>query len=244
MQAWEAAHEAVSHWLRGAGRSGKRERNREAAAIAELVRDVIASPFGSMSFSSAWLTPDVVALASGIYAECDFDRMPILADALQDAGCDNTEILNHCRGSGPHARGCWVVDVLTERDRTSNRPFWEAEIDATWLDRDYVATHIVGVEYAELAYVPGAGLYFLGQQPFSGVSLTRSPEGQLRGVSHLQNGLEQGVSVGWYGNGQAHVYNDMQYGVCHGWHLKWAMDGTLQTEERCVSGQPQPKKCK
>jgi hypothetical protein len=39
--------------------------------------------------------------------------MPILADALQDAGCDNTDILNHCRdANAPHVRGCWVVDLL------------------------------------------------------------------------------------------------------------------------------------
>ncbi|AMV28155.1 hypothetical protein VT84_27360 [Gemmata sp. SH-PL17] len=41
--------------------------------------------------------------------------MPILADALQDAGCDNDDILSHCRGEGPHVRGCWVVDLLTNR---------------------------------------------------------------------------------------------------------------------------------
>jgi hypothetical protein len=40
----------------------------------------------------------------------DFSAMPILADALQDAGCDNDDVLNHCRGAGPHVRGCWVVD--------------------------------------------------------------------------------------------------------------------------------------
>jgi hypothetical protein len=39
--------------------------------------------------------------------------MPILADALQDAGCDNDDILDHCRDSnGAHTRGCWVVDIL------------------------------------------------------------------------------------------------------------------------------------
>ena len=60
----------------------------------------------------AWLTSDVVALARGIYDERTFDRMPILADALQDAGCDSADILNHCRGAGPHVRGCWVVDLV------------------------------------------------------------------------------------------------------------------------------------
>ena len=41
-----------------------------------------------------------------------FDRLPILADALEDAGCDNADVLAHCRGEGPHVRGCWVVDLI------------------------------------------------------------------------------------------------------------------------------------
>jgi hypothetical protein len=61
---------------------------------------------------SAWLTPTVLALAVGIYAERAFDRLPILADALEEAGCDHADILAHCRGDGPHARGCWVVDLM------------------------------------------------------------------------------------------------------------------------------------
>ena len=60
-----------------------------------------------------WLTSDVVALAEGIYAERAFDRMPILADALQDAGCDSAEVLSHCRDTSlAHVRGCWVIDRI------------------------------------------------------------------------------------------------------------------------------------
>jgi hypothetical protein len=47
-----------------------------------------------------------------MYKSRDFTPMPILADALQDAGCDNAEILAHCRGDSPHIRGCWVVDLV------------------------------------------------------------------------------------------------------------------------------------
>ncbi|WP_439626966.1 hypothetical protein [Gemmata sp.] len=66
-----------------------------------------------MTVDPAWLTSDVLALARGIYAERAFDRMPILADALQDAGCDNEDVLTHCRdASAPHVRGCWVVDLV------------------------------------------------------------------------------------------------------------------------------------
>ena len=42
----------------------------------------------------------------------DPDRLAILADALEDAGCTNADVLDHCRGAGPHVRGCWVVDLL------------------------------------------------------------------------------------------------------------------------------------
>jgi hypothetical protein len=84
----------------------------ERAVQAALMRDVVGNPLNPASIDSAWLTSTVVALAQGIYAERAFDRMPILADALQDAGCDNNTILEHCRGSGPHCRGCWVVDLI------------------------------------------------------------------------------------------------------------------------------------
>ena len=60
----------------------------------------------------AWLTTAVLQLAEGIEVEHAYDRLPILADALQDAGCGNEDILDHCRRSGPHRRGCWVVDLV------------------------------------------------------------------------------------------------------------------------------------
>ena len=54
----------------------------------------------------------VVKIAQGIYDERAFDRLPILADALEDAGCDNADILAHLRSPGPHVRGCWAVDLI------------------------------------------------------------------------------------------------------------------------------------
>jgi hypothetical protein len=59
-----------------------------------------------------WCTETVLSLAKQMYDSRDFGAMPILADALQDAGCDNEDILDHCRGPGPHVRGCWVVDLV------------------------------------------------------------------------------------------------------------------------------------
>lgn len=86
---------------------------REKAAQAALLREVFGNPFRPVALDPHWLTTDVRALAAGIYADRAFDRMPILADALQDAGCTNEEVLSHCRDTTlAHIRGCWVVDLL------------------------------------------------------------------------------------------------------------------------------------
>jgi hypothetical protein len=82
------------------------------AAECGLIRCLFGNPYRPTAFDPAWLTSTVLALARGIYDEPAFDRMPILADALMDAGCDDAEVLGHCRGGEPHARGCWVVDGL------------------------------------------------------------------------------------------------------------------------------------
>lgn len=87
--------------------------SRELSRSACLLRCIFGNPFRRTSFNPAWRTSDVMLLAQGIYDERAFDRMPILADALQDAGCDNADILAHCRdATTPHARGCWVVDSI------------------------------------------------------------------------------------------------------------------------------------
>jgi hypothetical protein len=55
-------------------------------------------------------------LAQAIYEDRAFDRLPVLADALEDAGCTNSDLLGHLRGPGPHARGCWVLDLLLGKE--------------------------------------------------------------------------------------------------------------------------------
>jgi hypothetical protein len=90
-------------------------RRQERAVQSGLLRCVFGNPFRPAAFDPAWRTSDVLGLARGIYAERAYDRMPILADALQDAGCDSDNVLNHCRGDGPHARGCWVVDLVLQK---------------------------------------------------------------------------------------------------------------------------------
>ncbi|WP_232069905.1 hypothetical protein [Gemmata massiliana] len=84
----------------------------EQRAQADLLRDIFGNPFRSAPFSRSWCSGTAVAIAERMYECRDFSAMPILADALQEAGCDGTDVLNHCRGSGPHARGCWVVDLV------------------------------------------------------------------------------------------------------------------------------------
>jgi hypothetical protein len=79
------------------------------------IREVYGNPFRSVAVDPFWLTSNVVTLAESIYQDRSFDGMPILADALMDAGCNNDDILNHCRQPGEHVRGCWVIDLLTGR---------------------------------------------------------------------------------------------------------------------------------
>lgn len=82
---------------------------------AELARDIFGNPFRPVTLDPRWLSSTVLDLANLIYNERQFDRMPLLADALMDAGCDNEEIIKHCQGPGPHVRGCWVVDLLLSK---------------------------------------------------------------------------------------------------------------------------------
>ena len=86
----------------------------ETRALCDLFRCVCGNPFRPLAIDARWLTSTVRALALGIDTDQAFDRMPILADALQDAGCDREGVLGHCR-EGVHARGCWVVDHLLNK---------------------------------------------------------------------------------------------------------------------------------
>lgn len=81
-----------------------------------LLHDIFNNPFRPIALECSWLTPAVVRLTQGIYDNRDFDQLPILADALEEAGCTNADILAHCRGPGPHVRGCWVVDLLLGKE--------------------------------------------------------------------------------------------------------------------------------
>ncbi|MBN9521356.1 hypothetical protein J0H58_23015 [bacterium] len=76
------------------------------------MRDIFDGLYLPNPFDPSWRTEAAVALARGMYESRDFAPMPVLADALDDAGCADADILAHCRGPGPHVRGCWVVDLV------------------------------------------------------------------------------------------------------------------------------------
>lgn len=83
-----------------------------------LLRCIFANPFRPVPIDPAWLAWSdgiVVKLAQAIYEERAFDRMPVLADALEESGCQDQQILDHYRGPGPHARGCWVIDSMLRK---------------------------------------------------------------------------------------------------------------------------------
>jgi hypothetical protein len=95
----------------------------EAASQAEaqrqirLLREIFGNPFRPVTFEPLWRTSTVLTLAQGIYDERAFDRMLILADALQDAGCDSDDLLNHLRdATAPHVRGCWALDLVLGKE--------------------------------------------------------------------------------------------------------------------------------
>ena len=82
--------------------------------LADLFRDIVGNPFHPISLHPDWLAWNggtVGQLAETIYVERRYQELPVLADALEEAGCDEPEILDHLRGPGVHARGCWALDL-------------------------------------------------------------------------------------------------------------------------------------
>jgi hypothetical protein len=94
----------------------KAAKRSEEVCQAALLREIVGNPFHLVSVDPSWLTSAVTALARGIYEERAFDRLPVLADALEEAGCANADLLSHCRGPRPHVRGCWVVDLILGKE--------------------------------------------------------------------------------------------------------------------------------
>jgi hypothetical protein len=120
----DVAAALVAGWL--VGQREEEEKFHDAACRlakavqANLLRDIAGSPFGPPPF----LAPAVLAyhggtvpkVARAIYDTRDFDHLPVLADALEEAGCTDPDMLAHCRGAGPHVLGCWVLDLILARE--------------------------------------------------------------------------------------------------------------------------------
>jgi hypothetical protein len=99
-----------------------REYEKESTGHGRLLHDIFGEPWRRVRFDATWRTPDVCALAESTYGERDpktwlLDpvRLGVLGDALEEAGCNDARLLAHCRGGGPHVRGCWVVDLCLDR---------------------------------------------------------------------------------------------------------------------------------
>jgi hypothetical protein len=89
----------------------------------DLIRELFGNPFRPVTLDAAWQTPTVLALATAAYdnrilpaGTLEPARLNVLADALEEAGCDNADILNHCRQPGEHVRGCWVLDLILGKE--------------------------------------------------------------------------------------------------------------------------------
>jgi hypothetical protein len=92
---------------------------KEKAAQRGLLEDVVGNPFRTPAWDPAWATPAVAALATAAYEDralpsgaLDAALLAVLADALEEAGCTDRPLLDHCRNGGPHVRGCWAVDLV------------------------------------------------------------------------------------------------------------------------------------
>jgi hypothetical protein len=87
-----------------------------------LLQEIVGNPFCPLSLEPSWQTPTVRALAQAAYDRAssltgtiETDRLSVLADALEDAGCADPVILEHLRGPGPHYRGCFVIDAILNK---------------------------------------------------------------------------------------------------------------------------------
>ena len=91
-------------------------------AQASILRDLFGNPYRPVSLDPAWRTPDVLSLAQAAYdnrtlpaGTLEPERLGLLADALEESGCANADLLGHLRGEGVHVRGCWVVDLVLDK---------------------------------------------------------------------------------------------------------------------------------
>jgi hypothetical protein len=112
----ERVHKATGLWpVKEPASDGVAAREAGLKDLTAVVRDIFGNPFQPVATGPSYSNPTVRTLAQTIYDQRAFDRMPELAVALEEAGCNNTGILEHCRSPGPHVRGCWVVDLALNK---------------------------------------------------------------------------------------------------------------------------------
>jgi hypothetical protein len=113
------AHKAAV-WVRSSLGHALKDDPRQGVAQCVLLREIAGNLFRLSpplpAAVLAWNDGTVPRIAQGIYEGRAFDRLPILHDALLDAGCDDEDILAHCRSEGPHVRGCWVIDLILGKE--------------------------------------------------------------------------------------------------------------------------------
>jgi hypothetical protein len=115
---WRVRDAAAATWVQAANAltTNSTEQLEEQGRQCGLLRDLIGNPIRPVSWDPAWRNHHAVAVARSLYDTREFQDMPILADALEEAGCTDEAILSHCRGPGPHVRGCWVVDLVLGKE--------------------------------------------------------------------------------------------------------------------------------
>jgi hypothetical protein len=112
-RATHSAHAEGQDW----GAAWETARTAAVRDQALLLRDVLGNPFRPALRPGYldWRGGLLASMAREIYESRDFFAMSILADALEDAGCDDPEVLAHCRAELEHVRGCWALDLILGR---------------------------------------------------------------------------------------------------------------------------------
>jgi hypothetical protein len=115
--AWEAAHAVLGEGEELMVQRGETKDailKDEERRLCDLIRDLF-NPFRPVTFDPAWRTPAVLALARAISEERSFGDMPLLGDALEEAGCNSGHLLAHCREVREHLKGCWAIDLILDK---------------------------------------------------------------------------------------------------------------------------------
>jgi hypothetical protein len=115
LRGWPLAPDPPDDVVMACREAGETARRSEHAAQSHILRDVFHGPLRPVRVRGRWRSPAVLGLARTLYEDRTFNLMPDLGNALEEAGCDESEILSHCRQPAEHTRGCWVVDALLLR---------------------------------------------------------------------------------------------------------------------------------